>query len=71
MKVADKDVEETQSPFDFDTWRCPRCGFVVTIQEYTQAVLDFACVRCSLTKLSEYRLWPGASPEYITDQNSG
>lgn len=63
MSLSDVKTHDNESPFDFDVWRCPECGYVVTIQQYIESGLDFACPCCQRTTLREYRLWPGNAPQ--------
>lgn len=59
MALVDLKIEPAKSPFTYDVWCCPECRYVVTVEQYKQSALDFRCIGCDQTTLSDYRLWPG------------
>ena len=34
--------------FDFDTWICPFCGWIITDIELQQCRYDYGCPRCKI-----------------------
>lgn len=42
--------------FKFDTWQCPKCGWVMADALYKRLNYDFCCPRCESVKLSEFKL---------------
>ena len=34
--------------FDFDTWKCPLCGYIIMDAEMQMFRFDYGCPRCGL-----------------------
>lgn len=59
MPVVDLKVHHEPSPFTFDVWRCPECGYVFTLEERRASAFDLRCGGCRRHSISEFELWPG------------
>jgi rubrerythrin len=59
MTVIDLKVHYEQSPFTFDVWRCPECGYVFTLEQRRTSTPDLRCGGCQTKTISEFELWPG------------